>query len=195
GPIYDVLYGYYQSAQRAKEAELLVRSKAANNPKNILFTLELAAHYARTKNRELMEATLRRVLDNPRDFPKARLAMGDFYVALGEPEQASRYYEEGVRNNPADRIDYQTRLAGLLVAQHKGDQALPILEQILKAKPDDVATRSVRAGLLLQKASAPDRERAVSEFQDLVKTNPSDVALRNGLGRALISVGKTDQAR
>jgi tetratricopeptide (TPR) repeat protein len=195
GPIYDILYRYYESSQRASEAEQLIKSKAANNPKNVSFTLQLAAHYARMKNRDAMAATLQRLLDAPGDFPDARLQVGDFYLALGEPDQARRYYEQGIQSNPAAKTDYQKRLVMLLVAQGQGIQGLPILEEILKAKPDDVSARAARASLLLEKPAAADRERAAAEFQDLVAKNPQDANLHYGLGRALGVTAKPDLAR
>ena len=194
GPIYDILYRYYQSSQRADEAERLLVSKAANNPKNIYFAMELAAHYARMKKTELMNATIQRLLDNPADFPNARLLVGDFYVALGQPDRGRQYYEEGAQKQPATKIDYQKRLVTLLIAQHKNDEALLIVEEILKKKPDDAPTRAVRASLRLEKPPGADREAAVQEFKELVAKDPKNATLRYALGRALVTTGKTEEA-
>lgn len=165
-----------------------MQRKAANNSKDASFTLQLAAHYARMKNPAAMTATLQRRLESPTDFPKARLEVGD-------PDQARKYYEEDIRNSPADKSDYQKRLVQLLIAQGKRGEALNLLDGIVKDKPDDMAARTSRATLLLASPSNADRQTAVRELQDAVEKNPNDATLRQEFGRALVAAGKADEAR
>ena len=67
GPIYDVLYVEYIRRNLPAEAEKIRRLKADNNPKNLEFRLQLAAHYyllnRPDETSRIIEATARRQAD------------------------------------------------------------------------------------------------------------------------------------
>src|SRR5258708_6143126 len=61
--IYDVLWQHYRSQNRLADAENILKTKVNNNPAEIDYALELAAHYAASGKREQMTATLRSLSD------------------------------------------------------------------------------------------------------------------------------------
>ena len=97
GQIYDVMYGFYFRANRVADAENILKAKVDNNPKQADWVVQLARHYHRVQKPAEMKAALQRLLDNPKDFPQARLWVGDFYMGLRDYAEAIRYYQEGLR--------------------------------------------------------------------------------------------------
>ncbi|HWY49476.1 MAG TPA: tetratricopeptide repeat protein, partial [Bryobacteraceae bacterium] len=80
GKIYGVMYEWYSRENRPADAENILKARVRNNPKDGDALLELAAHYDRVRRPSEMQATLRQLLDNPKDFPQGRLWVGDFYL-------------------------------------------------------------------------------------------------------------------
>ena len=70
-PIYDELYLIYAGSGRAEDAENILKTKVRNNPSDITADLELANHYVNVKKPAEMAATLKRLVDSPREFPGA----------------------------------------------------------------------------------------------------------------------------
>ena len=77
-PVYDVLYGYYMTNHRDSEAEQLLKDKIAANPAVVLFRLQLAKHYLDAHKEGEMSGVLKPLMDNAKDFPDGRVAVGDF---------------------------------------------------------------------------------------------------------------------
>ena len=99
GPIYDLLYERY-STTRPADAENILRKKVSNNPKNADYVLKLAAHYARFQRQAEMKAALQRLLDDPKNFPQARLWVGDFYMRLRDYPEAMQRLRGGGQELP-----------------------------------------------------------------------------------------------
>src|SRR5262249_36859503 len=147
GSIYDVLYSQYISTNRPVDAEEILKTKVVNNPGNASFLLQLARHYSARQNSAEMNNTLQRLLDNPKDFPKARLEVGNFYAGVGQWGQAFRYFEEGGQSSPKEKLEYQKRMTDVLLTQGKREEAAQLVEKILKDHPKDEDARRVRATL------------------------------------------------
>jgi len=195
GAIYDILYREYLVRQRPVDAESILKTKASNNPKDAGSVLQLAAHYGSSRKLGEMAGALQRLLDNPTDFPQGRLQVGDFYAGRREWAEAIKHYEEGARANPKEKGVYKKKASNVLVAQGKREEAVALVEEILKEQPGDDEARTVRAGLLLD-SGTPDRlEEAVREFGALVAKKPDDVTLRFQYGRALAAKGTTEAAQ
>ena len=105
--MYDTLYAWYFDSKRIAEAENILKAKASNNPKQGDYILQLALHYYRVHKLEEMNSTLQRMLDDPKDFPKAQLQAGDFYMKIRNFPEAVRHYQEAERRNPQDSIVFR----------------------------------------------------------------------------------------
>jgi tetratricopeptide (TPR) repeat protein len=195
GMIYDVLHRQYLAMNRQADAEKILQTKADSNPKEAAYLLQLAAYYARGQKRDRMAQTLQRLLNNPADFPQARLLVGDFYNSLGDREEAMRQFEEGMRPNSKDKPIYQTRIARILAAQNKRDDAVHMLDAVLKEHPDNDEAAMMRATYLLESQKPENREAAVRDFKELVRRKPADVSLRYSLGMAYVLKGELDAAK
>jgi tetratricopeptide (TPR) repeat protein len=193
--IYNVLYAHYLEVGRLDDAEKLLKRKIANSPGAPAYRLELARHYARLKKPAEMTAALQSLLEDGKQFPQGYFQAGDFYRGLGKLEEARGLFEQGGRLHPRDRILYQKRIANVLLAQGKRDEAIKVVEAILQSQPKDGEALRVRAESLLDSARPEERARALFEFQQLAVQNPADAAVRFGLGRAYFLKGDTKSAR
>jgi tetratricopeptide (TPR) repeat protein len=197
GPAYDLMYGFYLNANRPADAEDVLIAKANHNPKNAGYVIQLAQHYNRVHKTTDMNSTLQRLLDDPKDFPQARLWVGDFHMELRDYAAAIDYYQQGANANrePKTKVVYQLRNVLALLNQGKRDEAAQFAEQVQKEHPKDNAALRVHADILLDSGKRENADTAVREFQTLSSQNPSDAALRLQLGRAYRLKGDLDDAR
>jgi tetratricopeptide (TPR) repeat protein len=197
GPLYDALYRVYVSSNRIPEAEKVLRTKVENNPRNVEFIQQLAGYYALGGKTAEMKSALRRMLDNPADFPNAQQNVGDFYLQQKDYPEAVQSYQEGERAHPKERAMYQRRAIATLLADKKYADAGRLVQQILKADPNDEVALRIRADLLLLAGGAENATAALKILQDQLSQHPTDVnpALRFQIGRAFRQQGDLDSAR
>ena len=189
GPIYDVLYARYMATNRTAEGESLLKLKGRNNPKDSGPLLQLAAYYRRVGRPADEARTLQALIDNPAVFPQAHALVGDYYAGLRNWDGAMREYDEGLQPSAKDRLLYQKKIANIFIAEGKLQQALAILDEGLKDHPNDLGARAVRADLLVGQGTPESLQKAISEFEDLVKQLPADEVLWFNLGRAYMAEG------
>ncbi len=190
-PVYESLYTQYAEAGRIADAEAIANTWSANLPNDSAAVLLLARHYFRHEKSAQMEAALARLTSDPKRFPQGLLQAGDFYRSIGKLPEARERYQAGLRLNSSDRLQYQKRLATLLVLDGKRDEAAQAYGSIIKELPKDEESRETQAALLLEK----DVDGAVKELQALVKENPNNPQLRYNLGQAYLAKRDLPQAR
>lgn len=195
GQIYDVLYRRYMNTKRTAEAEQVLRKKIQSLPGSAEPVLQLARHFFNQKNTAEMTRTLDMLAQNPKNYPDGRLQAGDFYLSIGRVEDAMKQFEEGAKSNAKSKSDCQRRLAGILLSQGKKDEAVKLMEDILKQDPKDVITRRARAYLWLEAAKPEMLDKTAAEFQALIKEKPGEAILHFDLGRVLLLKGDLDGAK
>jgi len=196
--IYNVMYEWYLRENRPADAENILKARVRNNPKEGGGLLELAAHYARSQKPADMQATLQRLLDDPKDFPQARMWVGDFYYKLRNYPEAVHYYEEGARvsqGSDSDKVLYQKRATDALLAAGKGVQASSTVDRIVQENPKDKEALRVQANLMLRSGNPEKINAAERELQNLSAEQPNDASIWLGLGRAEELKGNLDTAR
>ena len=197
GPAYDMMFSLYQKAKRPADAENILRAKVANNPKNADYILELAAYYHRNGNPIGMTNAFERLLKDPKDFPQARLWVGDFYLRLRDYADAISYYQQGMNGgrDAKTKVVYEMRNVLALVSQGKRNDALRLAEEFQRENPKDNDILRMHADLLLAEGRSENADAAVHEFQTLSSQDPRDAAVRMQLGRAYRLKGDLDSAR
>ncbi len=193
GPVYDTLYRYYVSQNRLADAEAILKTKVANNPDEIQFRLNLASHYAGIRNEAGLAATIQAIKDNKR-FTDSSMDIGNFYVAINRMDDALRQFQTGENENPKRKLDYQTRVAQVLVAQGKSDQALTLISEILEGRPTDFDARSMRAGINIDSGDPEKMKSGLAELTTLATEKPTDAPTRFNLGRAKLMDGDANGA-
>ncbi len=196
-PIYDVLYALYMRSRppRLADAEAIAKLKAANNPKEPGYLLQLAQHYYRQSQPAAMRSTLDRLLANRQAYPMGPLLVGKFYASMREYDTAMKEFEEGARTDSEHRTDYQREIAQVLAAENRRDEAVRMLDQILKANPKDERAQAMRSSLLIETGDPRQVQQAIAELQTAVTQDSKNPVLRFNLGRALMAKGLLEQAR
>jgi len=195
GQGYDLLYMLYARENRLDEAEKVMILKTQNNPKNAQYQIQLASHYLATKRRPEMEAIVQKMIANTKDFPEAYLLVGNLFTRIREWERASQVYSDGMKQYPKDKNVYKKHLVELLSIQNRGQEAMTMVDQILKDDPKDSDAVAMHAALALQTGDATMVQAAVQDLQSLVSKSPQNHLLRFNYGRALVAKGDLDQAK
>lgn len=197
---YTELYKLYiarsgNPAERAEyqaKAEAILRRAIATHPTDYNLQTLLATHYFSVNNRAEMTKVLNNLKQHYKDYPEAYLRAGDFYFRIGDADQATKQYEEGIAVDKAHKLDYQKRIIEVLIRQGKTAQAYEKDLEILKEHPADPEARGLKASFLLDKGEV---SQAATELQAVVTAKPENFVARFNLGRALLQRGDTEQAR
>ncbi len=197
GPAYRLMYSFYLNANRPADAEGVLKAQVNNNPKNADYVLQLARHYNHVHNAADMHAALQRLVDNPKDFPQARLWIGDFYLGLRDYPEAIGNYQQGAEATPEakTKVMYQIRNVLALRSQGKRDEAARLAEKVESENPKDNSALRLHADILLDSGRPESADAAVREFEALASQNPGDATLRLQLGRAYRLKGDLESAR
>ncbi|MBV9745341.1 MAG: tetratricopeptide repeat protein [Acidobacteriia bacterium] len=200
GPIYDLLIQRRLAAKDLGGAEQLLKAKHASNPTNAGDTLELARFYAGTSRDAEMKAVLQEMTQNPKVFPQAPLQVGDFYAVLRRWDEARKQYEAGAqatsgKNDPAQHLVYLKRVADVWLVQGKGEEANRVIDDILKAKPDDEGAAAVKGSLLIASRTPENVNKAIALLQPLAAKDGNNATLHYTFGRALAAKGDLDTAQ
>jgi cytochrome c-type biogenesis protein CcmH/NrfG len=93
-----------------------------------------------------MNAALRGMVEDAKDFPDGDMAAANFCAANALYTDALGYLAAGEKTS-SDKPEYRQRTAEVLAQAGKPDQAMTVLNEILKGDPHNVEARSLRAGI------------------------------------------------
>ncbi len=193
--IYDALFLQYLQQNRVQDAENILKQKVANNPTVPEVYMQLAAHYYSQKRIPEMTAALNKLTSDPKTFPLAYEQVGDFYLRIRNVDQAIANYQEGAKAFPKDKAKYQKRIIESLILQDKKQEAVAVLNEILKDNPKDDEAIAIRASLNMLTGSREQLQNSINDLQAVVTRMPDNPVLRFNLGRAQLQKGNTQQAR
>jgi tetratricopeptide (TPR) repeat protein len=189
---YNELYGVYLLQDKQDDAERILKTGAANNPRQIDFLVSLAGYYSHRKRHDDMVAALNRIKAHTKDFARAYFVVGDFYFRSGDFDQAFKEYTEGMAADAQQKASYRKRMIEVLMRQNRRAEAADINAAILKDNPKDTDARGLRASLLLDRG---DVQQAISELEAVVNATPDNFVARYNLGRAHVARSEWEQAR
>jgi tetratricopeptide (TPR) repeat protein len=195
GPIYDLLYTHYLRQNRLQDAENIRKVKVENNPKQAEFIKQLARHYYMLRRKEECDRVLQRILSNPQDFPDGQREVGDFYAQIREFDKAMEHYRAGLKAGGKQEIAFRRKIADMLIARGRKQEAAQLLDQILKEHPKDPQASALRASLLLESGKKKDIDTALEELEASVSRMPENFVVRFNLGRAYWANGDIERAR
>ena len=152
---YTELYRLAMFQRKFDDGEQILKLAYQNNPKQYAFLTALAQHYWPLKRRDDMVKVLQQIKSHAKDFDKAYLVVGDFYLRLGDGDSAIKEYREGITQDAKQKITYQKRIIEALMRQGKRPEAAEINNQILKEDPNDNDAKGLEATLLLDKGILP----------------------------------------
>lgn len=195
GPIYDVLYLQYARRNRMEDAERVRRLKVENNPTEARYILELAQFYRLSKRDDEVAAVLNRMLSDAESFPDAYRDAGDFYARARRFDKAMEHFREGSRRSEGEqKLLYEKRIADVMVAQGRHQEAARHVETLLKEHPEDAGLQALRASLLLATGTRQQIQAAVGELEASVARMPANPVLRFHLGLSYWAKDQMDLA-
>jgi tetratricopeptide (TPR) repeat protein len=127
------------------------------------------------------ERAYRRALEKDANAMEATVGLAHALIAEKKYPEAETLLRAALEKLPDDPT-LTAQLAAVLVAQDKGE-ALPLVEKLHEAHPDDAAITRMLAQIL---AEAGDYAGSDHLYLGLLKTSPSDPALLIGHGQNLI---------
>ncbi len=150
---------------------------------------EAAEHAARAEAKQT-EAALRRATERAPRFPLAHLALGRFYLDVGEAVRAEAAFLKTLDLTPRSAEAW----VGLARARYRMDDedgALEAIDRAVHHRPDAAECWSTRAALRL---ALDQTDGAVADYEQAVALAPTDPTPRLGLAHALRDAGHTARA-
>jgi tetratricopeptide (TPR) repeat protein len=192
---YNFLYANYISSNRMSDAEAILKLRTANNPNDEFALLQLAQFYGASRREADMRATLDKLTSNPKSFPNANRMVGDFYFRNRDLAKAVEYYAAGKKANPSQAAAFDKRIAEIYIAQGKAEDALKLLEAVIKQDSKDSDAIAMRASLLLRGGKPEQIQTAINDLQGVVRSSPRNFVAYYDLGRAQMAKGEVERAR
>ena len=127
-----------------------------------------------------------------KQFPQAYFEAGDFYLRVGQFDEAVRQYEQGIQKDPDRKVAYMKHEIETYIRENKGDLAYARNNEILKIDPKDAEARGLEATFKLDKGEVTE---AMTDLQSVVTAKPNNFVARFNLGRAHFARGEYEQAR
>ncbi len=189
---YYELYRVYLSLKRIPEAEAVLKEAIANNPKDTQLRLTLAQYYYGTNKRPELVALLNQMKGNLKQFPDAYFQSGDFFLRVGNYDEAVKQYDEGIQKDSARKNTYLKHQIEAYVRAGKPNLARERNDLILKSDSKDPEARGLKATFLLDTGEVNE---AMSELQSVVTARPNNFVARFNLGRAHFARGEFEQAQ
>ncbi|MGO9241077.1 MAG: tetratricopeptide repeat protein [Bryobacteraceae bacterium] len=187
---YDYLILQYLRHRQPDNAEQIMTLKVANDPKNAAVVVEQAGFYYAIQRKDRAEAVLQSLLAREKDFPDARVRVGDFYGRTRNYERALAVFEEGVKQGGDRTSAYRLKIAMTQVAMGLKSEAFQTVETVLKEDPKNNTALSLRAGLRLDSGDDKQTQAAINDLQMLLSRQTSNPVVRYNLGRAYQSRGQ-----
>jgi tetratricopeptide (TPR) repeat protein len=194
-PGYQLLYRLLMGQHRRDEAESVLKLRADRNPLSMESWLDLARHYASISRWPEMTAALQHILSDPAHFPQGRLEAGAVYQAAGNRSEARRLFEEGAKQDSKNRVIYEKRVVGILLAENQRAEARKRLETILQSNPADEEAVRLDAELKLAEGTPESAAAAAAALQALAVKHSRSEQLQYETGRAWQVAGRIDDAR
>lgn len=189
---YDELYRIYASQRKLPEAEAILKAAVQADLKNPDSRLKLAQFYLAVNKRDDLIKLLDTMKGDLKTFPRAYFFAGDFFLRVGQIDEAVKQYEQGISKDSSNKIDYLKHEVEAYVRGGKADLAFEKNEQILKLDSKDPEARGLKATFLLDKG---DVNTALGELQSVVTAKPGNFVARFNLGRAHFARGEYAEAK
>jgi len=147
------------------------------------------------------ERVVREALESQPDVPSVYVLAGDLYRAMGRPAEAEANLKKLVEKRKEDAVSHFL-LAGFLVRQGRGDEALGEYEEALRLEPDSLMAEMGIVNVLLSRVWAgtdaaskgEEIKRAAERIAEVKKRHPKSLSPRLAEASLLALQGKLDES-
>jgi tetratricopeptide (TPR) repeat protein len=162
---------------RVAEAAPHFQTAAALNPNYRDGLLELASLYEAAKQANEAIAIYQQFPDNP----GAQERLGALLLASGQPADAIAHFQAAIAKSPTPAN--RAALATAYLKNKEPDKALPVMEQILAADPNDFELRMLHGRILRDQRKFPP---AAQDFLSATKIRPDSAEAWSELASVLV---------
>lgn len=180
---------FYWSARRPAEAEGWLKSALELEPANPLTLRALAMFYLVT-GRPLEAERYLKALAEQTGLPGPRLALADYYVALGRRDEAAKLIKPLSGDSTVGAAAKQ-RLASIAYAENQRADAHRLVDELLHQNPKNTAALLLKSRFLLTEGSADD---ALERVKTAVAIEPQSAGAQHTLGLAYAAVYDIESA-
>jgi len=178
------LAAFYLRSDRAAEAEQYLKAVAEATPTTPVRLL-LADYYLLNRRTEDAARILAAVAQSTDGYAEARSRLAVIDDDAGRKADARRLIDETLRNDSTKARPLLTK-ARFLLADHRTDEALPLVKTALTIDPRSLAGHAMLASI---HASARDMAGAIGELSEVVKLDPRAAAAQLELARLHLANG------
>ncbi|MGB5156394.1 MAG: tetratricopeptide repeat protein [Desulfobacterales bacterium] len=180
GSVQLILAGFFSRTGRVDEAEKVIKDLIAKYPEQVKYRISLAQFYEKQKREEQMVAVLNRSVN---DLPEAYLP----YEVLAKIKLSESKEEEAV--NLLDSFMKKTRTgpdflkaklfkAIILAQEQKIDQALVLINEIIKENTKDIGAHTLKGDILVSKRDFPG---AIAAYRAVIGEQPGNTDMSSKL--------------
>jgi tetratricopeptide (TPR) repeat protein len=186
---YDFLYRLYASRGRADDAEEILITKTKILPDQSSNWIALSSFYRSQGKEDQAKEPLQHLVDNSERFPEAWATIGDYYVSVGDIEEAVRAYREGLKNQPEREQLYDFRIIYAYLSSGDLATASQAIDKILEEDDEDYRAIGLRGMLHLMSGDASQFDLALKDLKTATVELPDNIPLKYQYGRALLQSG------
>ncbi len=181
----------YAKVKRYADAEQTLGRALAVNPTSPSAHLYLGKVAVAQKHWSDAEKHFERTVELAPFSEAAYIALGDLYVQQGDRDRAVAVYKRLL--NRVDPRDSEAvgRLIHLYLQDKTFDQAIALLDELLKADPGNADVRLLKARIFGEIGKTED---AVAELEQVIAVRPNDAAAIYFLGRVYDEQKQNDKA-
>jgi tetratricopeptide (TPR) repeat protein len=190
--VYRELRTYYLRNKRFDDAQRILELAVQSNPKEYSLLVDMASYYWATGKSREAAGIIDGMTARLKDFPNAFEVAGNFYLGIGQADEAIRQYEKGAAAVPADKLKYKGRIASVLMLRRQWSAAGQINDAILKERPKDVDALVRRGELQFETG---DVKGSITQLEAALRLNPNNPQARYDLGHALVANKQPERAR
>jgi tetratricopeptide (TPR) repeat protein len=188
---YANLAGFYFYKKDPKKAEEVYRLAIQKNPDSPVLYLRLAGLLLHEDRKAESEQIIQQLRDKQPTSTEVASSVGDYYLALRNPEAATKEYQRGLTYDPKNQ-ELQLRLVETFLNTGKIDDASKLADSMLKDKPGDVIARTTHARLLAIKGNSAE---AITSLRDVIHDAPENAQAHFILGQVLRQTGDLPGAK
>ncbi len=172
---------FYESSGRQDEAEAVLKAAVSSEPDNADAAVALHRFYLQRRDNSRAEQVLQDAIAANPDNQDLKLTLAGYFVSQNNIAKARDIYTALLEQDEVTALKAKTRLAFLLNLERKTDDALVMLEEVLKENPADVEALKLRGGINLARNKPAE---AINDLRTVLNANPDAADVLKLLGRA-----------
>jgi len=177
-----LLAQFYNRTNKKKEAETILKDLIAAHPDKIEPRIYLARFYAGNKQNAAMAETLQKAISDIPDQYVPYDILARYELGQKNKDKAIGLLKEFItkaRTGP-DFLKAKILLAGIRYQERKPDEAMKLVEEVLKENPKDAAGIALKGDILVSKK---DYVGAIAEYRTVLGEEPENIPVSLALAR------------